>query len=791
MSHYEYPLIGGTVEKQLSQIKSFLYRQAEKLNYNYDNVSVEKFWERTASVMTMTEEKQQSEVQKYKDEYKSLRSLIISSATEVIKHEATFSKILNGDYLAKSDFGEYFEKATVLIEETPYGIKQLYNFSSEIKKLTGSAQTAADNAQDAADGVGTALNKYKLDVQNYINMGYLDTDTTEPTFGIDIGLKKNEFKVIKGSKEETIANETPHFVRITPKGIYFFTGTHKVASIEEEAISFPNANITGGTINISSGKFSVSSDGKLVASSADIAGKVTATSGSIGGWTLDSNRLYKGTWGTDGAVMLCPNGSENSKSIAGSDKINGWTITSGSKFGVTKNGVMYAEGVRISGNVTATSGSIGGWTIGNGESYVHDTSSLIMKKVGNYEIGMKATTGDDASSSVAFYVYHKTKDYQFYVNNSGKLLAKNAEIEGKVTATSGSIGGWSIGTAYSGASAIVNTAAGYEVGMKVAGSSTAAAFYVNQSGKNTFYIRQDGYLYAQEADIAGKITASEGKIGRWIITADGIKSTSSSNYTVEICNYNNTNDTSRIFRCYDSSGNDIFCVKRNGRLEASNAALEGSLITTSGSMRAVVNGGIIQLQTKGSNSWTAYGSIYALDGFLKLKGAASVIFESSGRFDFSFYDGSKSKTLLSFYEKAEQLSSLKLYYIDAKSVTLNIDTVNYSSLNKTSDRRLKENITDIDKKYELLFESFKAVSFNYIDSKINQIGFIAQDVLENFKQQGLDSTAFVKSVSNDDKNLFALDYTMFIPFNTHMIQKCLKEIAQLKEEISMLKAERN
>ena len=65
--------------------------------------------------------------------------------------------------------------------------------------------------------------------------------------------------------------------------------------------------------------------------------------------------------------------------------------------------------------------------------------------------------------------------------------------------------------------------ADYEVGLKASSGDTDLAFYVKEStdnwgsSSNTFYIRNNGQLYAQKADITGKITASSGLIGSWSI----------------------------------------------------------------------------------------------------------------------------------------------------------------------------------------------------------------------------------------------------------------------------------
>ena len=92
------------------------------------------------------------------------------------------------------------------------------------------------------------------------------------------------------------------------------------------------------------------------------AGALTATSGTIGGWTIMSDYLKS----FSGTLYLFANGD-------GTDNINGSSLTnlvirSGShrtgKFGVTSAGDLYASNATISGTITAMHGYIGSETSG-------------------------------------------------------------------------------------------------------------------------------------------------------------------------------------------------------------------------------------------------------------------------------------------------------------------------------------------------------------------------------------------------------------------------------------------
>lgn len=154
----------------------------------------------------------------------------------------------------------------------------------------------------------------------------------------------------------------------------------------------------------------------LYSDNAFLKGTIIATSGTIGGFTLSTDSIQNGTFGQDGSVMMCL-GSNNSASIGGSGNINGWTFTAGSKFGVTKNGAMYA-----------TSGKIGKYTI---------TDSCLTTGGGSVCTGMGGTHAFWAGSD-------SSNDAPFRVGYDGKLYASDANISGIINSTDGSIGGWKI-----------------------------------------------------------------------------------------------------------------------------------------------------------------------------------------------------------------------------------------------------------------------------------------------------------------------------------------------------------
>ena len=238
--------------------------------------------------------------------------------------------------------------------------------------------------------------------------------------------------------------------------------------------------------------------GFYAAGNAYFSGTLVSSSGKIGGFSLSENSIQNGAFGQSGSVLICT-GTNSSASIGGSNSINGWTFTAGSKFGVTKNGAMYA-----------TSGKIGGFNIDS--TYLQSSDKTV---------GLSASASD-----WAFWAGGAGTDTaKFRVNHAGKLWASNATIAGNITATSGKIGKYTIDDYLITGS-----------GSTCTGMGGNQAFWAGSNNSNNapFHVSYDGSLYASKANISGIVNSTEGSIGGWKIknssiyvkSTDGLKQTS-------------------------------------------------------------------------------------------------------------------------------------------------------------------------------------------------------------------------------------------------------------------------
>jgi hypothetical protein len=357
--------------------------------------------------------------------------------------------------------------------------------------------------------------------------------------------------------------------------------------------------------------FRVSLAGALVATSATITGAITASSGSVGSFTIGTY-LYTGTktayndanagvhLGSDG-IGIANNlftVSAAGAMVAKSATIGNWTVNTTSIYtgtedhsGYTANAgdiTIYSDGADASihaknfyidtaGSITATSATItgvinadtgyiggaSGWVISAG--YIKDVAGVV---------GLSAivSAGDD----IRFWAGHATPaSAPFYVTEAGVLKA-----------TSGAVGGWSLAATYiyydgaadANSAGMALTDYPFYAGKKYADRATAP-----------FRVTPAGALVATSATITGSVTATSGEIGGFHIAADNIHDAA---------------DTFGLASTVAGAG-DIrfwagdefahrasapFRVTKEGALVASNATITGTINATAGYLQTLTLG---------------------------------------------------------------------------------------------------------------------------------------------------------------------------------------------------------
>lgn len=428
------------------------------------------------------------------------------------------------------------------------------------------------------------------------------------------------------------------------------------------------ATIIGGSIYVPTQEapsFSVSSTGVLYANGADITGTINATTlncdnGFIGGWSITADSLKGGNntvLGSDGSFG---NGSSFQVGADGSVNTNGATITGGKiqgasigigngtnynaftvdsngnlsigsdQFKVTSAGAMTAENATIRGHVEAATGSIGGWNISTGnkdpitgadtETSARGWNALwAVSGSGYYTVLDPSRDNVIAVGIPASYAFNNHNYAQFRITSQGDLIVggQNAPFkvtqEGVLTATSGTIGGWTIGEdslSTTGLTLSASTSGAQLSG----GSSTARA-----TGSGYWAIKADGSAEFSNLKItggeititnngktafavtsSGELTATSGNIAGWTISADSLTSTN-----ITLSNSATTNAKAI------NVSNGTFYVQNNGYMFAKSGSIGGWTIGTN-SLTSSGNSNIV-LSSASTGNAIKVGSNFTVD----------------------------------------------------------------------------------------------------------------------------------------------------------------------------------
>lgn len=282
----------GTVEQQLAEIRSYIYRNNEQMNATLSNLTVDKIWEQTASAISASNGDNEENVDILSN-YQKIRDLIIKTADVIIQTDEQWKMAMNGSYLAKSQFGKYLLNTSVEIDGKSTGFTQLYTYST---------------------GLGSDYGNYKSYQQNFIKEGLLDDTGATPIYGIDVGLLTSEFTVEKeDGTTEIVSVDSNKRLRITPVKLSLYDGNNEVAYIKESEIYFPKANINGGSINIGNGNFKVTSTGVMTAKKGTFSGSLSVDSltaswnkWSNGGIKLENSQINS-YYGGEQIFSISPN----------------------------------------------------------------------------------------------------------------------------------------------------------------------------------------------------------------------------------------------------------------------------------------------------------------------------------------------------------------------------------------------------------------------------------------------------------------------------------------------------
>jgi len=258
------------------------------------------------------------------------------------------------------------------------------------------------------------------------------------------------------------------------------------------------------------GGFFLSADGHLIATSVDLTGKITATSGSIAGFNIESNHIVKSGILSE-YVYIGTDFIRLGKPSTPSFSINKGTMYSGTTYkfdlttatfpipntvfklaydsGLTNKTISITESDDDS---TYTSVFVPG-TLSNVWTLPAQSNHILIDAITKKYV--KITPNNNVINSVLSV----DALYSFAVSNKGFLSATSVDLSGKITATSGNIAGFSI--------------------------NQSSLSYGTKQTANSVYIGTDGIYLGTAFSITrnGVLSATSGSIGPLSITSTELK----------------------------------------------------------------------------------------------------------------------------------------------------------------------------------------------------------------------------------------------------------------------------
>lgn len=420
--------------------------------------------------------------------------------------------------LLKVDSGKIISTINQSAEAVTIDAKKI-NIAGLITAINGNTTTTIDGGK-ITTGTVTAD---KIDATNlHVKSANIDGDITATSL-----LIKNAAGYIllnAGGNTVNIGNFT--VARNSSRSYIYYGKTSKSSNSIAGVYIGTDGISVGGISDGSSGYYNVTLDGatgKLTANYAEITGTINATAGTLRNLTI-TGRL---SFGNNESYYIDPNYGNNSYYI------------------FLKNFRVDDTTAYFGGTLQAPSGTIGGFTIANSCLYTTQSSYLGTNQTAGVYVGtdgiglgagafyvtkagalvatkatitgeLHATSGDMKNLTIAgrlyfgnnsnYYINANYDDTSYYINLPGFKVddAYGAVFSGKLSAPSGTIGGWTIGTSelksYSSSS-------GKGTGFQIPSSGVwaIAVAYTSDSDWSTapFRVKHDGSLYATNATISG------------------------------------------------------------------------------------------------------------------------------------------------------------------------------------------------------------------------------------------------------------------------------------------------
>ena len=562
--------------------------------------------------------------------------------------------------------------------------------------------------------------------------------------------------------DETLGDSSSSFGwSLTSTGFHIYSNATEVVKITSSGlevsgkITSTTGKIGGFTINTSNlhtgskTSYSSSTSGVYIGTNGiglgtgnfyvTSAGSLYTKNGTIGCFTLNSSYLYAGTSNTDNYVLL---GQLSASRTVSGVSLSNWGLILGTKFGVTRAGVLYGSDVHLTGDITATSGTFSDCTIDSScdiYGYVYMSGSEEVKFYGakttmNYE----SWIGGTGTASTITHTVNGTSYTSYSYNRPFGQILVPAEYSTKAD------DGMIFGIMESNSFKLQNILCGVSFTYNNTNS------YTSQSSEALFRAGDKTFLVATMDSDVGEY--------RCVFGYSSGKNVFNGDWYFGECN------TASYLNCkLITSGNNLYyygCL--NGKWYVNDTLYFNDA-------------------TQGYLGYTTQNS--AKYPYLSGTWYASAIHHGS----YGSYRVTIDGDQVTWYYGSTFLGELESYssgYVDVQG-TWKTNGNNWIS---SSDRRIKKDIEDFDESYEVLFNNLRPRHYRYVDGNKGRVhsGFIAQEVSDAVIASGktIDENAYVCAFENKEGEVYyGLRYEELIALNTWQIQKLKERIKQLEERL--------
>ena len=275
----------------------------------------------------------------------------------------------------------YSSITTLIIKES--------NLESDLSGLTSTVTQTTKRVQTLETDMG-AVEEDILEMMNDVSF----LEQTASAISATVSKKVDETYGSSSSSFGWVLKSTGFYIYSNASTVMTVTssGLSVTGSITAKSGSLENMVITGKlyfggdqtyyiNANYNDGSYYISLPGLKIdkASTAVFSGKLSAPSGTIGGFTISTSSIYK---------TKTSYSSTTSGVYIGTDGIG---LGAGT-FYVTSAGKLYATNAEISGKMTCSSGTIGGFTIGTSSLTNTSGGSYIQITSGSYQTYLGANT---------------------------------------------------------------------------------------------------------------------------------------------------------------------------------------------------------------------------------------------------------------------------------------------------------------------------------------------------------------------------------------------------------------